>query len=90
LSQNQLVETSCWFESGQGRQRFALISDDAVDETDGAELTLYVWREFCENPNPPPISGPPIRELVSPARLFMLGARAPTNDLSMMRPEALA
>lgn len=45
--------------------------DDAVDETDGAELTLYVWREFCENPNPPPISGPPIREVVARLNVFL-------------------
>jgi diadenosine tetraphosphate (Ap4A) HIT family hydrolase len=32
--------------------------------TDGAEMTLYIWREFCENPAPPPVSGAPIREVV--------------------------
>jgi diadenosine tetraphosphate (Ap4A) HIT family hydrolase len=36
-----------------------------ADETDGAELTLYVWREFCESPTPPPISGPSIDEVVT-------------------------
>jgi len=25
--------------------------------TDGAELTLFVWREFCERPDPPPAPG---------------------------------
>jgi diadenosine tetraphosphate (Ap4A) HIT family hydrolase len=44
---------------------------DAVDETDGAELTLYVWREFCENPVPPPISGPPIHEVIEALRGLM-------------------
>jgi len=34
------------------------------DKTDGGELTLYVWREFCENPVPPPVSGPSIPEIV--------------------------
>lgn len=28
--------------------------------TDGAELTLFVWREFCERPDPPPIEGPSV------------------------------
>jgi diadenosine tetraphosphate (Ap4A) HIT family hydrolase len=40
------------------------IGADVTDETDGAELTLYIWREFCENPIPPKISGPPIHEVV--------------------------
>jgi diadenosine tetraphosphate (Ap4A) HIT family hydrolase len=35
-----------------------------ADATDGGELTLYVWREFCENPVPPPISGPAIHEVM--------------------------
>lgn len=36
----------------------------ATDETDGGELTLYVWREFCENPVPPKVGGPPVAEVV--------------------------
>jgi diadenosine tetraphosphate (Ap4A) HIT family hydrolase len=40
----------------------------AADETDGAELTMYVWREFCENPVPPMISGPSISEVVDRLR----------------------
>jgi diadenosine tetraphosphate (Ap4A) HIT family hydrolase len=53
-----------------------------ADETDGAELMLYVWREFCESPAPPPISGPSIYEVVErlkalmPARNIMFGPRA--------------
>jgi diadenosine tetraphosphate (Ap4A) HIT family hydrolase len=43
----------------------------ADDATDGAELTLYVWREFCENPLPPPISGPPIDEVIARLKAFM-------------------
>jgi diadenosine tetraphosphate (Ap4A) HIT family hydrolase len=43
---------------------------DAADKTDGVELTLYVWREFCENPVPPPISGPPIHEVVAELKVF--------------------
>jgi diadenosine tetraphosphate (Ap4A) HIT family hydrolase len=44
---------------------------DAEDKTDGAELTLYVWREFCENPLPPPISDPPIDEVIARLKAFM-------------------
>lgn len=28
--------------------------------TDGAELTFFVWREFCERADPPPIKGPSV------------------------------
>jgi diadenosine tetraphosphate (Ap4A) HIT family hydrolase len=54
-------------------QNFYQPADDgvAVDETDGAELTLYVWREFCENPNPPAISGPAVAEVVERLKVFM-------------------
>jgi diadenosine tetraphosphate (Ap4A) HIT family hydrolase len=31
---------------------------------DGAEMTLFVWREFCESRNPPEIVGPSIQEAV--------------------------
>jgi diadenosine tetraphosphate (Ap4A) HIT family hydrolase len=32
--------------------------------TDGAELTLFVWREFCERAEPPPIKGISISQAV--------------------------
>lgn len=38
--------------------------------TDGAELTLYIWREFCENPHPPAISGPSVQDVVNKLRLL--------------------
>jgi diadenosine tetraphosphate (Ap4A) HIT family hydrolase len=46
-------------------------SAGAGDETDGAELTLYIWREFCENPTPPEISGPSIHDVVERLIAFM-------------------
>ncbi|MGO4352466.1 HIT family protein [Rhizobium sp. RAF36] len=36
--------------------------------TDGAELTLFVWREFCERPDPPPVKGPSVTESISMLR----------------------
>jgi diadenosine tetraphosphate (Ap4A) HIT family hydrolase len=33
-------------------------------EYDGAELTLYVWREFCENPTPPRVHGFSVEEAI--------------------------
>jgi diadenosine tetraphosphate (Ap4A) HIT family hydrolase len=40
-------------------------------DTDGAELTLYVWREFCESPDPPPISGPSVERVIEMLRRFV-------------------
>jgi len=33
--------------------------------TDGAEMTLFVWREFCERREPPPIKGPSVDEAIN-------------------------
>lgn len=32
--------------------------------TDGAELTFFVWREFCEREIAPPVSGPSVQEVI--------------------------
>lgn len=40
---------------------------------DGAELTLYIWREYCENPNSPPLQGPSISEVIRLLRKNMPG-----------------
>lgn len=32
--------------------------------TDGAELTLYIWREFCERSDPPPATGPTVAQAI--------------------------
>lgn len=37
-------------------------------DTDGAELTFFVWREFCEADTPPPVIGPTIAEVVGMMR----------------------
>ncbi|MGV2052191.1 HIT family protein [Agrobacterium sp. 22-209-1] len=37
-------------------------------QADGAELTLFVWREFCERPDPPPIKGPSVTEAIATLR----------------------
>ena len=33
--------------------------------TDGAELTFFIWREFCERPDPPPVEGPSVAAVVA-------------------------
>lgn len=32
--------------------------------TDGAELTFFVWREFCERAEPPPIQGRSVSDVI--------------------------
>src|SRR5882672_10501142 len=44
---------------------------EVTDETDGAELTLYIWREFCENPVPPRVFGPSIHEVVERLKICL-------------------
>lgn len=39
--------------------------------TDGAELTLFVWREFCERAEPPAIEGPSVWQAVELLRKAM-------------------
>ncbi|MBA1200701.1 HIT family protein [Pseudomonas capeferrum] len=37
--------------------------------TDGAELTLFIWREFGESPTPPAAQGPSIEEVIGNLRI---------------------
>ncbi|MGI8397486.1 HIT family protein [Agrobacterium deltaense] len=37
-------------------------------QTDGAELTLFVWREFCERSDSPSAEGPSVAEAVATLR----------------------
>lgn len=36
--------------------------------TDGAELTFFVWREFCERAEPPPIEGASVTQVIGRLR----------------------
>jgi diadenosine tetraphosphate (Ap4A) HIT family hydrolase len=36
--------------------------------TDGAELTLFVWREFGESLTPPPVQGPTVEQVIQTLR----------------------
>jgi diadenosine tetraphosphate (Ap4A) HIT family hydrolase len=66
---------------GWAKERFrADIRYDAVrrlgarsdsNQTDGAEMTLYVWREFCESTNPPEVAGPRVEEVVERLRKLL-------------------
>jgi diadenosine tetraphosphate (Ap4A) HIT family hydrolase len=49
---------------------------NGADWADGADLTLYIWREFCESPSPPRIAGPSVGEVVDRLRgMFAGGAQ---------------
>jgi diadenosine tetraphosphate (Ap4A) HIT family hydrolase len=42
--------------------------EGAATQTDGAELTLFVWREFGEAPVPPAVQGPTIEAVIEQLR----------------------
>ena len=45
------------------------VYEDGSDTNfDGSEMTLFIWREFCESRNPPEIHGPPVQEIVEMVR----------------------
>jgi diadenosine tetraphosphate (Ap4A) HIT family hydrolase len=61
--------------------RYRALEDFAgpVVETavDGAELTFFVWREFCERLDPPAVQGPTVAETIAILREAM---RSPEED----------
>ncbi|MGV6477577.1 hypothetical protein [Azotobacter vinelandii] len=48
-------------------ETFASI-ENAHSLTDGAELTLFIWREFGESPEPPRVQGPSIGQTIDRLR----------------------
>ncbi|TFF39927.1 HIT family protein [Pseudomonas sp. RIT623] len=62
------VETLFWQdERYRSLQAFGSL-ETSEPQTDGAELTLYVWREFCERPEPPARQGPSIDQAIDVLR----------------------
>lgn len=51
--------------------------DKAVTGTDGAELTLFIWREFGESDDPPAIDGPSIPHVIDVLRAVFADATLP-------------
>ena len=43
-------------------------AENALSATDGAELTLFIWREFGESPSPPETQGMTIEETIKALR----------------------
>ena len=48
-------------------QRFGT-QEPAQTLTDGAELTLFVWREFGESPTPPAVQGDSVKQVIERLR----------------------
>jgi diadenosine tetraphosphate (Ap4A) HIT family hydrolase len=63
----QWVEILSW-ESDRYRLLEAFAASSANLSTDGAQLTLFVWREFCERANPPAIVGPDVGAVIERLR----------------------
>jgi len=57
-----------WVEQAFWRdERYRLLQGFGSKEqglTDGAELTLFVWREFGESLTPPPVQGPTVEQVI--------------------------
>lgn len=64
------VEDLFWKDA---RYRLLQAFADGPEETttDGAEMTLFVWREFCERADSPPIQGPSVSEVIALLREAM-------------------
>jgi len=61
------VETLFW-QDARYRKLKSFGADRGEAATDGAELTLFVWREFCERPVPPAIKGPSVSQVIEMLR----------------------
>jgi diadenosine tetraphosphate (Ap4A) HIT family hydrolase len=69
------IETLFWQdERYRSLQVFGSL-DNAASQTDGAELTLFVWREFCERPDPPSVHGPSVDQTIDMLRKALAGSR---------------
>jgi diadenosine tetraphosphate (Ap4A) HIT family hydrolase len=64
------VEKAFW-QDARYRVLGQFAEGEGETETDGAELTFFVWREFCERLQPPPIEGPTVPESIALLRKTM-------------------
>lgn len=62
------VEDLFWNDARYRQLETFAYAENALSSTDGAELTMFVWREFGENPTPPKIQGPSIDEVITRLR----------------------
>ncbi|WP_455873635.1 HIT family protein [Rhizobium yanglingense] len=75
------VETLFWQDARyRALESFAEVPD--AKGTDGAELTLFVWREFCERAEPPAIQGFSVAEAIDILRRSMRTTWVHTDELN--------
>ncbi|SMF67993.1 MULTISPECIES: HIT family protein [unclassified Pseudomonas] len=65
------VEDAFWRDDRYRRLQDLGSQDLAKTLTDGAELTLFVWREFGESPMPPVIHGPSVAQVIGNLRVHL-------------------
>ncbi|WP_447892814.1 HIT family protein [Pseudomonas marginalis] len=65
------VEDAFWRDERYRRLQDLGSQDLARTLTDGAELTLFVWREFGESPMPPVIHGPSVAQVIGNLRVHL-------------------
>jgi len=65
------VEEAFWRDERYRRLQGLGSQDLAKTLTDGAELTLFVWREFGESPMPPVIHGPSVAQVIGNLRVHL-------------------
>ncbi|VVN37301.1 hypothetical protein PS862_02316 [Pseudomonas fluorescens] len=58
------VEDLFWKDTKYRQLQTFATNENATSLTDGAELTLFIWREFGETPEPPPIQGPSTDQVI--------------------------
>ncbi|RDS87359.1 HIT family protein [Pseudomonas fluorescens] len=66
------VEDAFWGDERYRRLQGLGSQDLAKTLTDGAELTLFVWRELGESLMPPPIHGPSVTQVIATLRTHFL------------------
>lgn len=60
------------------------VYDDGSDSTfDGADMTLFIWREFCESKTPPEVDGPTVQEIVEMVRKRIVEQDTAGNPLDV-------
>lgn len=62
------VEALFWEDARYRALEAFATPSNAQTLTDGAELTLFIWREFGERPIPPAIQGPGVDEVITRLR----------------------
>ena len=63
------VERGFWNDARyRALQAFSGLAEEVPPSTDGAELTFFIWREYCERRPPPPIVGPTVDEAIERLR----------------------